>query len=308
MEHTPVLLGECIDGLNIKPDGIYIDGTIGRGGHTLEIARRLTTGRVIAIDRDADAIREAGEVLSEYKELIRCVQGNFKDVPDILDTEGVDAVDGMLFDLGVSSPQLDDSERGFSYMRDAPLDMRMDRQEYLTAYEVINNWPEEKLRSIFYMYGEERYAGLIARAIARKRAEAPIDSTYKLNNVITSAIPAAARREAQHPAKRCYQALRIAVNNELEAIRVMLDSAPDRLKTGGRICVISFHSLEDRLVKDSFSTRAERCVCPKDFPVCICGITPTLRILTKKPIRPGYAELERNPRARSAKLRVAERI
>ena len=308
MKHAPVMLEECIDGLDIKPDGIYVDGTLGRGGHALEIANRMDAGRIIAIDRDADAIREAGERLSGNKVPIRCVHGNFKDISKILDAEGVDVVDGMIFDFGVSSPQLDDSERGFSYMRDAPLDMRMDRRECLTAYEAVNNWPEDKLRHIFYEYGEEKYSGLIARAIIRKRTTAPIGSTLELAKTITSAIPAAARRESRHPAKRCFQALRIAVNSELEAIRDMLAAAPDRLKTGGRLCIISFHSLEDRLVKDTFNARAGGCVCPKDFPVCVCGITPTLKVLTRKPITPGNAEAARNPRARSAKLRVAERI
>ena len=308
MEHSSVLLRECIDELNINPGGVYVDGTLGRGGHTLEIAKRLRNGRIIAIDRDAEAISEAGKLLSAHNDMIHYIHGNFKDISVILDTIGIESVDGMLFDLGVSSPQLDNDERGFSYMRDAPLDMRMDMREELTAFEAVNLWPEEELRSIFYKYGEERYAGLISRAIARKRVAAPIKSTLELSEIIIAAIPAAARREAQHPAKRCFQAIRIAINDELDSISDMLDTAPDRLRKGGRICVISFHSLEDRLVKNSFAARAAGCICPKDFPVCVCGINPTLKLITKKPIVPDSVESERNPRARSAKLRVAERV
>jgi len=308
MEHAPVMLCECIDGLNIKPEGIYVDGTLGRGGHTREIAERLDTGRVIAIDRDADAITQSEKLLPEYKDRINYIHGNFRDVSNILDSIGIDAADGMLFDLGVSSPQLDDSERGFSYMHEAPLDMRMDRSDGITARQAVNSWPEEELRRVFFEYGEERYAGLIARAIAKKRSTAPIDTTSDLSGIIISAIPAAARREAQHPAKRCFQALRIAVNDELGAVRDMLEAAPFRLKAGGRICVISFHSLEDRLVKSSFNACASGCTCPKDFPVCVCGILPTLKLVAKKPITPGETELKNNPRARSAKLRIAERI
>ena len=307
-EHLPVLLQECIEGLNIKSNGIYVDGTLGRGGHTLEIVKRLDTGRVIAIDSDAEAISEASILLTEYENHIRYIHGNFVDIGGILDTLSVDAVDGMLFDLGVSSPQVDNIERGFSYMHDAPLDMRMDRRGWLTAFEAVNSWPESELRRIFHEYGEERYAGLIARAIIKKRVSAPIRSTFELNEVIFSAMPAAARREVQHPAKRCYQALRIAVNGELESISGMLDAVPSRLKAGGRLCVISFHSLEDRLVKNSFAALAKSCVCPKDFPVCVCGKTPILKVITKKPITPGSDEVERNPRARSAKLRIAEKL
>ena len=303
-----MLLSECIEGLNIKPGGVYVDGTLGRGGHTREIAKRLDTGRVIAIDRDADAIREASAALIEYKERICYAHSNFRELSRILDAAKVDAADGMLFDLGVSSPQLDDGGRGFSYMHDAHLDMRMDKRDDLTAYEAVNLWPEEELRRVFYEYGEERYAGLIARAITRKRASAPVSSTLELSDAIISAIPAAARREAQHPAKRCFQALRIAVNDELGAISEMLDSAPGRLKAGARICVISFNSLEDRLVKNSFAAHAGGCVCPKDFPVCVCVVAPTLKQISKKPTVPGEGESKQNPRARSAKLRIAEKL
>ena len=308
MEHTPVLLSECIEGLRIKPDGIYVDGTLGRGGHAVEIAKRLTTGKLIAIDRDDDAIREAGQRLLEYKSQIIFANDNFTHVSRILDEHGFTLADGMIFDLGVSSPQLENSKRGFSYMQDAPLDMRMDRRDELTAGDAVNDWTQEQLRNVFYEYGEERYAGLIARAIVRKRAQSRITTTFELNDIILSAIPASARREAQHPSKRCYQALRIAINDELSNISKMLDSAPDRLKTGGRICIISFHSLEDRLVKNSFAARQKGCICPKDFPVCICGVVPTLKLITKKPIISSEIETNLNPRARSAKLRIAERI
>jgi len=308
MEHIPVLLNECIEGLKIKPDGIYVDGTLGRGGHAREIAGRLETGRLIAIDRDAAAIEEASGLLSECSDRITFVHGNFGDTAKILAEHSIEKTDGMLFDLGVSSPQLDDGERGFSYMHEASLDMRMDKQGELTAYDIVNGWPEKELRRIFYEYGEERHAGLVSRAIVKKREAKRIGTTFDLNSVIISAMPAAARREAQHPSKRCFQALRIAVNDELGAIASMLESAPDRLKTGGRLCVISFHSLEDRLVKNSFSSRVKGCVCPKDFPVCVCGFTPTMKIISKKPLTPGDAEIEMNPRARSAKLRIAERV
>ena len=308
MEHIPVLMSECLEGLKIKPDGIYVDGTLGCGGHTRQIAKQLRTGRLIAIDRDAEIMEKTREQLLEHTNRITFVHGDFGDLSEILDAQGLEQVDGMLFDLGVSSPQLDNSERGFSYMQNAPLDMRMDRQGELKAFEVVNSFPEEELRRIFREYGEERYAGLIARAIVKKRLDKPINTTFDLSNVIFSAIPAAARREAQHPSKRCFQALRIVVNNELGSIAKMLDTAPDKLKPGARLCVISFHSLEDRLVKNSFVARANVCTCPRDFPICVCGIVPTLKIVTKKPIIPGDLETEHNPRARSAKLRIAERL
>jgi len=308
MEHTPVLLHECIDGLNIKPDGIYIDGTLGRAGHALEIVKRLVKGRLIAIDRDEEAINEAGEVLSEYRSITTFVHGNFKDIKSILDEEGVEKADGMLFDLGVSSPQLDKTERGFSYKQNSDLDMRMNKSDSLTAFEVVNNWQEDKLRKIFYEYGEERYSKSIARAITKQRALAQIDTTFKLNDIIISAIPAAARREAQHPSKRCYQAIRIAVNDELGSLRDMLDAIPSLLKPEGRVCVISFHSLEDRLVKRAFTAGAKGCDCPGDIPVCVCGKKPTLKLITRKPVIAGKSETDNNPRARSAKLRIAERI
>jgi len=308
MEHTPVLLRECIDGLNIKPDGVYIDGTLGRGGHAREITARLSSGRLIALDRDADAITEAKEQLSGFSGKITFVHGNFRDISAIMESHEVEAADGMLFDLGVSSPQLDDLTRGFSYSGDARLDMRMDRQAELSAHEIVNSWPEDKLRQIFFDYGEERYARQIARAIVGKRGEKPIDTTNELSDAIISAVPAAARRESQHPAKRCFQAIRIAVNDELGSIAQMLASAPAKLKPGGRLCVISFHSLEDRLVKNAFNDFAKSCVCPKDFPVCVCNASQDLRVVTKRPITPSKDELDNNPRARSAKLRIAEKV
>jgi 16S rRNA (cytosine1402-N4)-methyltransferase len=308
MGHIPVLLQECIEGLNIDPDGIYLDGTLGRGGHSAEIAARLKTGRLIAVDRDQTAIDEAGKRLSEYSDKITFVHGNFRDIDAILDGLKVNAVNGMVFDLGVSSPQLDDSGRGFSYMFDAPLDMRMDRSDELSAFDVVNDWTEDKLRRILFEYGEERYAPRIAGAIVRRRQEKKIETTAELSDIIRAAMPAAARREKQHPAKRSFQAIRIAVNDELSSITDLLDKAPDRLLKQGRLCVISFHSLEDRLVKNAFLSRERGCKCPPGFPVCVCGFIPTLKTITKKPVLPDQEEIDRNPRSRSAKLRIAERV
>ena len=305
--HAPVLLKECIDALSIRPGGIYVDGTLGGAGHSREIASRLTTGRLIGIDRDETALRAAAERLAPFGDRVTLVKSNFDRLPEVLDELGVEAADGMLFDLGVSSPQLDDPERGFSYMADAPLDMRMDRSAGLTARDVVNAWPEEELRRILYTYGEERYAPRIAAAIVRARQRAPIETTLQLADLIRSAMPAAARREKQHPAKRSFQAVRIAVNDELGAVERLLEAAPDRLKTGGRLCVISFHSLEDRLVKQAIHRRVDGCTCPKTLPVCVCGFKQTLKTVGGV-ITASREELERNPRARSAKLRVAERV
>ena len=308
MEHTPVLLEACVQGLDVKPDGIYLDGTLGYGGHAVEIAGRLTRGRLIAIDKDRDALERAAARLSGFSDKITFVHGDFGDVGEILDENGVEFADGMLFDLGVSSLQLDNTERGFSYMRDAPLDMRMDRDGGITARDVVNTWDEQRLRRVFYEYGEEKYAAPITGEIVKRRAKAPIDTTFELNEAIISAMPASARRESQHPSKRCFQALRIVVNDELGSIRKMLAEAPGRLKTGGRLCVISFHSLEDRMCKQMLSEYAAPCKCPKDFPKCVCGLVPSMRIITKRPSRPDDDEIRENPRARSAKLRIAERI
>ena len=306
--HVSVLLQECIDNLNIRPDGIYLDGTLGLGGHSFEIASRLTTGTLIGVDRDETAIERAGRRLAPFGEKVRLVHGNFADVSEILDSLEIPAVDGMLFDLGVSSPQLDEIQRGFSYMGEAPLDMRMDTGESLSAYELVNSWPEERLSRILWDYGEERYARRIARAIVTAREEKPVETTQELVALIKSAMPAAALREKQHPAKRSFQAIRIAVNDELGAVARMMATAPDRLKVGGRLCVISFHSLEDRLVKQDIAGRENGCTCPREAPVCTCGFVRTLKSVSRKPILPSEEEIGRNPRARSAKLRVAERV
>lgn len=306
--HVPVLLHECLDALALRPDGVYVDGTLGRAGHSLEIAKRLTTGRLIGIDRDETAITAAEERLADYMDRVTLVHSNFDRVGEILDELGLDGADGMLFDLGVSSPQLDEAERGFSYMQDAPLDMRMDRGAPLTARDVINGWSYEELRRILYEYGEERYAPVIARHICRAREQAPIERTGELVDIIKSAMPPQALREKQHPAKRSFQALRIAVNGELDALPPMLEAAVSHLHTGGRLAVISFHSLEDRIIKKSLQDMATGCTCPPNFPVCVCGKKPRIRLVSRKPIVAGEAELERNPRSRSAKLRVAEKI
>ena len=306
--HRSVLLWECIDALNIKPDGIYLDGTLGGAGHSSQIAQRLTTGTLIGVDRDTVALNAAKQRLAPWMDRVKLVHHNFADLDLILDELGLDKIDGMLFDLGVSSPQLDDASRGFSYMADAPLDMRMNREDRLTAYEVVNTWPREELRRILFDYGEERYAPLIAAAIERRREEAPIQTTMELVDVIRSAMPAQALREKQHPAKRSFQAIRIAVNDELGSVERMLECAVERLNPGGRLAVITFHSLEDRIVKNAMNRGAKGCTCPPEFPVCVCGNKPKVQILTRKPIVSGAEELEENPRARSAKLRVAERL
>ena len=307
-QHRSVLLDECIDALSIRPDGIYLDGTLGGAGHSLEICRRLTTGRLIGVDRDEVALRAAAERLKPFADRVTTVHSNFCEINTILDGLGLDGVDGMLFDLGVSSPQLDDASRGFSYMADAPLDMRMDRGEALTASTVVNEWPQEELRRILYEYGEERYAPQIAAAIVRRRQQRPIETTLELVDVIRSAMPPQALREKQHPAKRSFQAIRIAVNDELASVSRLMHDAIDRLNPGGRLAVITFHSLEDRIVKNAMQAAAKGCTCPPEFPVCICGKKPKVRVLTRKPIVSGAQELAENPRARSAKLRVAEKL
>ena len=306
--HIPVLLDECIKYLNIRPDGVYVDGTLGMGGHSEAILQRLTTGRLIAIDRDAEAVRRASARLPPYADRLTIVHGNFRDLDAILDEQGESAVDGMLFDLGVSSPQLDEVDRGFSYMTDAPLDMRMDASDNIDAWFIVNRWPRDKIERILRDYGEERFAPRIAARIAERREEREIQTTLELVEVIKSAMPASALREKQHPAKRSFQAIRIAVNDELNAVHALMDSAPDRLKPGGRLCVISFHSLEDRIVKNAIHAREDGCTCPREAPVCTCGFVRTLKSVTRKPITAGGEELELNPRSRSAKLRVAERV
>jgi 16S rRNA (cytosine1402-N4)-methyltransferase len=306
--HYPVMLGECIEALNIKPDGIYIDGTLGNAGHSFEIAKRLDTGRLIGIDRDERAILRAKKKLEPFSGRVTTVHGNFRDLGSVLDGLGIRFADGMLFDLGVSSPQLDETSRGFSYMSDAPLDMRMDESETFTAREIVNTWPEEKIKRILFEFGEERYAPRIAAAIAAQRKNGAIETTLQLTEIIKSAMPGPALREKQHPAKRSFQALRIAVNDELGAISEMMGTAMDRLEKGGRLAVISFHSLEDRIVKNAIAGRENGCTCPRDFPVCVCGFKQTVRSIGRKPITPGEKELEENPRSRSAKLRVAEKL
>ncbi len=306
--HKSVLLDECIRYLNIKPDGVYVDGTLGLGGHSEAILNHLETGRLIGIDRDENAIEYASKRLAPFGERATLVRGNFADIGDILARLGIEKVDGMMFDLGVSSPQLDDAQRGFSYMKDAPLDMRMDESAPLTAYDVVNDWPEEELKNILWRYGEERYSGRIAAAIVSRRSDHPIETTAQLTDIIRSAMPAAALREKQHPAKRSFQAIRIAVNDELGSLEHMLQQAEKALKPGGRLLVISFHSLEDRMVKEAIRAREDGCTCPKEFPVCVCGFVKTMRSVTRKPVMPTQQEIDENPRARSARLRIAERI
>ena len=306
--HRPVLLRECLEGLAIRPEGTYLDGTLGRAGHAREIAARLTTGRLFCIDRDQAALDAAQERLAGHLDKVTLIHGNFGDLAQLLDSRGLTGLDGMLFDLGVSSPQLDDRSRGFSYRLDAPLDMRMDRSEALTAHTVVNQWPQEELRRILWQYGEERYAPQIAAAIVRSRAVRPIETTLELVEVIKGAMPAQALREKQHPAKRSFQAIRIAVNDELGAVDRMLQAAVPRLAPGGRLCVISFHSLEDRLVKNALAEWARGCTCPPDFPVCVCGKKPAVKLVPRKPILPTEEAIAENPRARSAKGRVAEKL
>lgn len=306
--HISVLLDECIEGLNIKPDGIYVDGTLGGAGHSSQIAARLTTGMLIGIDRDTVALKAAGERLAPYGDRVKLVHSNFCEIKQVLDDLGIDGVDGILLDLGVSSPQLDDGERGFSYMADAPLDMRMNRQDALNAYTVVNTWPQEELKRILYDYGEERYAPQIAGAICRRRQDRPIETTLELVDVIRSAMPPAALREKQHPAKRSFQAIRIAVNDELGSVEKVMKDAIPCLNPGGRLAIITFHSLEDRIVKSGMNAASKGCTCPPNFPVCVCGKKPKVKLISRKPITSTQEELERNPRARSAKLRVCEKL
>ena len=306
--HRSVLLEPCMDALAIKPDGIYVDGTAGGGGHSFEIARRLTTGRLIAIDQDEAAIKAASAKLAPLGERALVVRNNFRHVADVLDTLGIQEIDGILLDLGVSSYQLDTPERGFSYMADAPLDMRMDMRAEKNAYDVVNGYSENDLRRILFEYGEERFAGRIASRIVQARAEHPIETTGELTALIKSAIPAAARDGGHHPAKRSFQAIRIEVNSELDVIRPALEAAMKRLRPGGRMAVITFHSLEDRMVKQTFADMASGCTCPKGLPVCVCGKKPQVKVISRKPILPDEEELESNPRSRSAKLRVAEKL
>ncbi|MBR2558870.1 MAG: 16S rRNA (cytosine(1402)-N(4))-methyltransferase RsmH [Firmicutes bacterium] len=307
--HEPVLLDECIEGLAIDPDGIYVDGTLGGAGHSEEICRRLSErGTLIGIDRDQDAIDAAEARLAGFSCRRILVKSNNTEIASILAEYGIDKIDGALLDLGVSSHQLDVAERGFSYMKDAPLDMRMDREEPVTAGELVNDLPEEELARIIKEYGEERYARRIASGIVRFRKKQDIETTGQLAEIIKNAMPAAARRENQHPAKRTFQALRIEVNGELSGLRTTLEDLIAALKPGGRLAVISFHSLEDRIVKETIARHENPCTCPPNIPVCVCGKVPDMIRINRKPITASPEEEERNPRSRSAKLRIGEKI
>ena len=306
--HVPVLLNECIEGLNIDPTGTYVDCTAGGGGHSSEIAKRLTTGKLISLDQDQDAIDVCRQRLSVFGERSVIVKSNFSMLDEVLKDLGIDRIDGVLMDLGISSYQIDEGERGFSLRYDAELDMRMDRSMPLSAYQVVNEYPQERIKEILYEYGEEKFAPQIARRIVERRATAPIRTTFELADVVRSAMPEKAiRKEAQHPAKRTFQAIRIEVNHELDVITPAIKAAEAHLKPGGRIAIITFHSLEDRIVKNAFAELAKGCTCPPDFPVCVCGNKPRVRLVSRKPILPGKEELERNSRAASAKLRVCEK-
>ena len=307
--HYSVLLQECIDALDIKPNGIYVDGTAGGGGHSLEIAKRLGEGgRLIAIDQDEDAIAAAGKRLAEYSDRVTIVRNNFSNLADVCESLGIEQIDGFLIDAGVSSFQLDCAERGFAYSSDAPLDMRMDQRNSLTARVVVNEYSEQELKKILFEYGEERFSPNIAAAIVRARQNAPIETTAELSDIIRSAIPSFAREGGHHPAKRSFQAIRIEVNRELDVIEPAIRAAERLMRRGGRIAVITFHSLEDRIVKQTFADLASGCTCPKNFPICVCGKKPSVKTVNKKPILPSKEELDENPRSRSAKLRVAEKL
>ena len=306
--HISVLLNECIDNLNIRPDGIYVDGTMGGGGHSLGVAKRLTTGRLICIDQDPNAHEAAGKRLAEYKDRITFVRDNFGNIKSILDSLEIEKIDGMLLDIGVSSHQLDEAERGFSYQQDAPLDMRMNPDRPFSAYDVVNGYDEDELDRVIFTYGEERWARRIAQFIVKEREAKPIETTGELVDIIKKAVPKGARKDGPHPAKRTFQAIRIEVNGELEVLQRAIDDVAARLAVGGRLCIITFHSLEDRIVKEAFRKQENPCICPPQFPVCVCGKKPLGRVITRKPILPSKEELEENPRSRSAKLRVLEGV
>ena len=307
-EHKPVLLNEVIEGLNIKSSGIYADGTLGGAGHSFEIVRRLADdGRLVGIDRDENAVRAAAERLKDYADRVTIVRGNYLDTVQILHDLGIGSIDGMLLDLGVSSHQFDDASRGFSYRNDAPLDMRMDQRDPLSAYEVVNEYSESELYRVIRDYGEDRFAKNIARHIAAKRAEKPVRTTLELAEIVKGAIPARMREGGGHPAKKTFQAIRIEVNRELDILKDSIDGLIDILKPGGRLCIITFQSLEDRIVKNAFRTAEDPCICPKDFPVCVCGRKSKGRVITRKAITAGEEELKENNRAHSARLRIFER-
>ena len=307
-KHISVLLDECIDGLKIKKDGVYVDGTLGGAGHSYEICRRLDGGRLIGINQDINAINAAKERLREFEGTVTYINDNFSNIKNILEKEGIVKADGFLLDIGVSSHQLDEAERGFSYMHDAPLDMRMDITKPLSAFEVVNEYSEEALNDIIFKYGEERWAKRIAKFIVEERKIKPIETTFDLVDIIKKAVPKGARKDGPHPAKRTFQAIRIEVNGELEILESTIECMTEMLNPGGRLCIITFHSLEDRIVKNAFRKQENPCTCPPQFPVCICGMKPKARVITRKPIIPGDKELKENHRARSAKLRILERI
>ncbi len=307
--HTPVLLNECIDGLDVRDGLTYVDCTTGGGGHSFEIARRLgNTGRLICLDRDADALRAARERLSPFLDKITFVHVNFSEISSVLDEYRIENLGGVLMDLGCSAFQQTEASRGFSYMKDAPLDMRMNREDTLTARDVVNEYPPERLLKIIDLYGEERFASAIVTAIVRRRETKPIETTAELSDIICSAIPKKIRAVGHHPAKKTFQAIRIEVNRELDAISPAIRGAADKLTPGGKIVIISFQSGEDKIVKNVFSELANPCICPRDFPVCVCGRKPVLEIEPRTPILPSEKELEENPRSRSAKLRIAKKL
>ena len=306
--HKSVLLDECIDSLNIKPDGIYVDGTLGGAGHSLEIVKRLDGGKLVAFDQDMDAIENARIKLAEYMDRVILIHSNFENLGEKLDENGITGIDGLLLDLGVSSYQLDTPERGFSYMHDAPLDMRMDKSLTESAWDIINRYSEAELSDIIRNYGEENWHARIAAFIVESRREKPIATTFELVDIIKAAVPRKARDENLHPAKRTFQAIRIAVNRELDVIEKVIREATEKMNRGGVIAIITFHSLEDRIVKNVFRDLSAGCICPPEFPVCTCNTVAKLKLLTKKPIISSKEELEENPRARSAKLRCAVRL
>ena len=307
-QHKSILLNECMEGLSIKADGIYVDGTLGGGGHSFHIAQRLSDkGRLIGIDQDEDAIEAATKRLAQFKQRVTIVRDNYEHFQEILSTLSIPAVDGILLDLGVSSYQFDEADRGFSYRFDAPLDMRMDKRQDFTAKDLINSYSEAELYHIIRDYGEDKFAKNIAKHIVLERAKKPIETTFELSEVISHAIPMKMRMQGGHPAKKTFQAIRIALNRELEVLEESLDGMIKALKPGGRLCIITFHSLEDRIVKRAFRTAEDPCICPKDFPICTCGRKSLGKVISKKAILPSELEREENPRSKSAKLRIFER-
>ncbi len=306
-KHNPVLLGEVLEGLNIKPDGIYVDGTLGGAGHSYEICSRLKGGRLIGIDQDEDAVKAASDRLKEFGDTVSIVKSNYENIAPLLKELGIKEVDGILLDLGVSSYQLDTPERGFSYRNDAPLDMRMDRERDLTAADVVNTYSEYDLFRIIRDYGEDRFAKNIAKHIVIERAKKKIETTFELNEIVKASIPAKVRETGGHPSKRTFQAIRIELNRELEVLENSLEKMIDLLKPGGRLCIITFHSLEDRIVKTAFNRAENPCTCPPGFPVCVCGKKSKGKHLTKKAVLPTEKEQEENPRSKSSKLRIFEK-